>query len=103
MPDNGWIWSCEKRIVSDTSDGHEVVSRILEEMQKADWAEHDVFSVHFAIEEGLVNAIKHGNRKDPTKMVEVVCRISRDRVQIRIADEGDGFDPAAVPDPTDEE
>jgi serine/threonine-protein kinase RsbW len=103
MPDNGWIWSFEKRMASDPCDGHEVVARILEEMQKADWAEHDVFGVHLAIEEALVNAIKHGNRKDPTKMVEVVCRVSRDRVQIRITDEGDGFDPEAVPDPTDEE
>ncbi|MHB8972430.1 MAG: ATP-binding protein [Pirellulaceae bacterium] len=103
MPDNGWIWSFEKRVGSDSSDGHETVARILEEMQKAEWAEHDVFGVHLAIEEALVNAIKHGNRKDPTKTVEIVCHISRDRVQIRITDEGDGFDPEIVPDPTDEE
>ena len=48
-------------------------------MQKAEWAEHDVFGVHLAIEEALVNAIKHGNRKDPTKTVEIVCHISRNR------------------------
>lgn len=103
MPDSGWIWSFEKRIASDASDGREVVAQILEEMQRAEWAEHDVFGVHLAIEEALVNAIKHGNHKDPTKKVEVECRISGDRVVIRIADEGDGFDPEAVPDPTDEE
>ena len=103
MPDTGWIWSFEKRIASDTGEGREVVARILEEMQKAEWAEHDVFGVHLALEEALVNAIKHGNRKDPTKTVDVVCRIASDRVQIRIADEGDGFDPQSVPDPTDEE
>ena len=76
MPDNGWSWSFEKRIASDTSDGREVVAVILEEMQKAEWADHDVFGVHLAIEEALVNAIKHGNRKDPAKMVDVVCRVS---------------------------
>jgi serine/threonine-protein kinase RsbW len=103
MPDNGWIWSFERRIASDTNDGREVVALILEEMQKADWAEHDVFGVHLAIEEALVNAIKHGNRRDPNKKVDVVCRVARDRVQVRITDEGDGFDPDAVPDPTDEE
>jgi serine/threonine-protein kinase RsbW len=103
MPESGWIWSFEKRIASDTSEGREAVAQILEEMQRAEWAEHDVFGVHLALEEALVNAIKHGNRKDPAKKVEVDCRISRDRVVIRIADEGDGFDPEAVPDPTDEE
>ncbi len=103
MPDSGWIWSFEKRIASDTGDGREVVAQILEEMQRAEWAEHDVFGVHLAIEEALVNAIKHGNHKDPTKKVEVACGVSRDRVLIRIADEGDGFDPESVPDPTDEE
>ena len=36
-----------------------------------------MFAVHLAIEEALVNAIKHGNRKDPAKTVEVVCRISK--------------------------
>ena len=65
MPDNGWIWSFEKRIASDTVDGREVVAQILEEMQRAEWAEHDVFGVHLAMEEALVNAIKHGNHKDP--------------------------------------
>ena len=81
MPDSGWIWSFEKRIASDASDGREVVAQILEEMQRAEWAEHDVFGVHLAIEEALVNAIKHGNHKDPTKKVEVECRISGDRVR----------------------
>ena len=103
MPDNGWIWSFEQRIASDTVEGREVVSRILEALARAEWAEHDVFAVHLATEEALVNAIKHGNRKDSAKTVEVVCHISKDRMQIRITDEGDGFDPAGVPDPTDEE
>ncbi len=50
-----------------------------------------MFAVHLAMEEALVNAIKHGNRKDPAKTVEVVCHIAKDRVQIRITDEGSGF------------
>ena len=103
MPDNGWIWTFEQRIASDTVEGREVVSQILEALAHAEWEEHDMFAVHLAMEEALVNAIKHGNRKDPEKTVEVICRIAKDRVQIRITDEGSGFDPRAVPDPTDEE
>ena len=103
MPDNGWIWTLEQRIASDTGEGREVVSRILAALAAADWAEHDIFAVHLAMEEALVNAIKHGNHRDPSKTVEVACRISKNRVQVRVTDEGAGFDPALVPDPTDEE
>jgi serine/threonine-protein kinase RsbW len=102
MPDNGWIWSCEQRIASDTIEGREVVSKILEALKRADWTEHDLFAVHLAMEEALVNAIKHGNRRDPSKTVEVACQVAHDRMCIRITDEGDGFDPQLVPDPTDE-
>ena len=103
MPDNGWIWTFERRIASDTAEGREVVSQILQALARAEWAAHDMFAVHLAMEEALVNAIKHGNRKDPAKTVEVVCRLAKNRMEVRITDEGDGFDPAAVPDPTDEE
>jgi len=103
MSDNGWIWTCEQRIASDTVEGREVVARILAALEREEWAEHDVFAVHLAIEEALVNAIKHGNHRDPDKVVLVLCRLAKDRVQIRITDEGDGFNPEAVPDPTDEE
>lgn len=102
MPDNGWVWSYEKRIASDTSAGREVVNQLLAELERQTWGEHDVFGVHLAVEEALVNAIKHGNRRDPSKHVDVECHMSADRLRIRITDEGDGFDPAEVPDPTDE-
>lgn len=80
-----------------------MVSRLLEELEEQAWAEHDVFAVHLAVEEALVNAIKHGNQKDLAKSVELHCRMTHDRIEIQITDEGDGFDPSAVPDPTDEE
>ena len=66
------------------------------------WVDHDIFSIHLALEEALVNAIKHGNGLDLAKQVRVRCRMSDDLVQIEIADEGEGFDPTRVPDPTDE-
>ncbi len=60
----------------------------------------DIFAVHLATEEALVNAIYHGNDSDEAKRVHVVCRLSGDRIRIEIGDEGGGFDPAALPDPT---
>ena len=56
-----------------------------------------------ALEEALVNAIKHGNGMDPAKQVQIDCRFDDDGVRIVIEDEGPGFDVTAVPDPTAEE
>jgi serine/threonine-protein kinase RsbW len=59
--------------------------------------------VRLALEEALVNAIKHGNGLDPNKQVHVVCQISAEKVRIVIEDEGIGFRPDDVPDPTEDE
>lgn len=103
MPTDGWTWSFEQQIASDPIEGRMVVAQLLEELERQEWNDSDVFAVHLALEEALVNAIKHGNRKDPSKIVSVSCRMKPDRIQIRITDEGDGFDPLSVPDPTEEE
>ena len=72
-------------------------------MEQLDYPMRDVFGVRLALEEALVNAIKHGNGMDPNKKVHIECRVSRERVWIRIRDEGEGFDLNALPDPTLEE
>jgi serine/threonine-protein kinase RsbW len=55
--------------------------------------------IGLAVREAVANAIKHGNREDPEKTVEVDCILEPDRVLLRIEDEGEGFDPTALPDP----
>jgi len=79
------------------------MDRLLDQMKLLEWEDHDIFAVHLAVEEALVNAIKHGNQKDASKAVHVSLSVSRDLVEISIRDEGGGFDPADVPDPTDED
>jgi len=58
------------------------------------------YKLNFAVHEALTNAVVHGNHTDPSKHVTVVCRGERDRMTVAIEDEGSGFDPDAVPDPT---
>jgi len=96
-------WSYKQRIGSESAECRVVVSELLGELKRRGWGESDMFSVHLAVEEALVNAVKHGNRGDPSKRVEVVCSIAPDRIRVQITDEGEGFDPSAVPDPTDDE
>jgi len=61
---------------------------------------HEVFSIKLALEEALINAIKHGNQMDRAKKVRVLYRVNADRFEVRVSDEGAGFDPSDVPDPT---
>lgn len=50
--------------------------------------------------EGVNNAILHGNKNDPGKMVDVEIRYDKNEFRIKITDEGMGFIPAEIPDPT---
>jgi len=101
MGHNHWIWRSDHTINSDLSAGRRVLDELIRQLHTHRWNRRDVFGVHLAIEEALVNAICHGNREDPRKQVQVRCRLATDRVRVEIADEGPGFDPSRVPDPTD--
>lgn len=60
----------------------------------------DCFAVKLAMEEALANAIKHGNAGDPAKQVEICYQADANEIRISVEDEGPGFDPQDVPDPT---
>jgi serine/threonine-protein kinase RsbW len=49
--------------------------------------------------EAVINAILHGNKKDPAKHVRCSFELNEDALKICIADEGAGLDPDSVPDP----
>jgi len=72
---------------------------ILSELEAKSFSEDDIFAVHLAIEEAFSNAVKHGNKMDPGKEVKIEYSVSSDKVEISMTDEGEGFDPGAVPDP----
>ena len=80
--DHSWSWSREQRIPSDTAAGRVLLEELLDELRRQDWEEKDVFGVHLAVEEALVNAIKHGNQEDPAKLVMVQTHVSPTVVKI---------------------
>ena len=55
--------------------------------------------IGLALREAVANAIKHGNRQDASKQVEIEVGLSGGELEIRVADEGPGFDPDGVKDP----
>lgn len=52
-----------------------------------------------AIREAVANGVRHGNKQEPTKKVELTCDLKQDVMALRITDEGSGFDVEAIPDP----
>ena len=56
-----------------------------------------------ALREAIANAVRHGNREQPDRKVRVDYTIEGRTVTIRVEDEGEGFDPTQVQDPTREE
>jgi serine/threonine-protein kinase RsbW len=87
-------------IPSDPAEARRVQDAIEQLLETSTAHTHDVFSIKLALEEALVNAIKHGNQMDRDKKVHISYRIHVDRFEICITDEGPGFDPGDVPDPT---
>jgi serine/threonine-protein kinase RsbW len=90
----------EVRIASHPAEARRIQEEIERLLQTCQFGEHDLFAIKLAVEEALVNAIKHGNQMDPRKKVHVSYRILPDHFEIHITDEGTGFDPRDVPDPT---
>jgi serine/threonine-protein kinase RsbW len=87
-------------IRSDYMDAREVQRLIREEVEKAGYDPDTQFGIKLALEEAIINAIKHGNKLSKDKRVHVEWTITPEAAQITIEDEGPGFDRSSVPDPT---
>lgn len=87
-------------IPSDPDDAHRVRDQIEQALTAQQFSEQDIFGIKLALEEALVNAIKHGNQMDRSKKVHIAFHVRPERFEVCITDEGPGFDPTDVPDPT---
>lgn len=86
-------------IPSDPSEARRIQDDIERALVNHHYDEREIFSIKLALEEALVNAIKHGNQMDRNKKVQIQYRVRPERFDIRISDEGKGFNPEDVPDP----
>ena len=74
------------------------VEAVVAAMAAVGYAEEDLFAMRLALEEALVNGIKHGNRGDPALRVSVRYRVGPEQALVGVEDQGPGFNPADVPD-----
>ena len=80
---------------------HEVSQKLAE---LAGFSPDDALNVGLAVREAVINAILHGNKNDPSRNVDIRLDLPEaGGIQVKIRDQGGGFNPEATPDPTDDE
>jgi len=100
---NGHTGTVELVIASDPMEARRIQEEVERALRTNHFEDHDIFGVRLALEEALINAIKHGNQLDRNKKVHISYRVQPDQFHVHIRDEGTGFDPSDVPDPLDPE
>jgi len=88
---------------SDFAASRDVQVAIMQDVLDCGFDEESTFAIRISLEEAIVNAIRHGNRLDPSKTVRVESDITPARADITVEDEGAGFDRGDIPDPTHED
>jgi serine/threonine-protein kinase RsbW len=89
------------RVVPSTfADTAGVKEDILNEVDGCGFCADTKFSIKLALEEALTNAIKHGNCGDASRHITLRYAVTPERVVVIVRDEGCGFHPDDVPDPT---
>ncbi len=96
-------WSFDKTLPSEMDVGHAAIEELMVALGAAGWIGMDVFRIQMAIEEAVVNAIEHGNKREPTKKVRLVFQVTPDKATMVVTDEGPGFDHRNLADPTSDE
>jgi len=91
--------NCSIVVDSKSSAVVEVCNEILAKLKENNFDKDDIFAVHLTLEEAFLNAVKHGNKNDPSKKVKIDYSVNSEKVEITITDEGTGFEPESVDDP----
>lgn len=95
--------TCSMAVASTLLASEGVCHLIMSILEDSGFGKEDVFAVHLALQEAFINAVRHGNQMDPDKEVKIEYLVDSEKFEISVTDEGDGFDPEAVPDPRCEE
>ncbi len=74
--------------------------QVLSEVEALGYRAEAAFAIRLSLEEAITNAIKHGNKNDRSKRIVLRYRVDDEKAVIRVADEGAGFNPSHIPDPT---
>ncbi len=86
-------------VESKPSEVVRVCEEVMAKLKENGFGKDDLFAVHLTLEEAFLNAVKHGNKCDPSKKVIVEYSVNKEKLEITITDQGPGFKPDNVDDP----
>lgn len=89
-----------KEIFSDPELMPEVEQFVLDVAEEIGLNENKFNNIALAVAEAISNSIKHGNKNDKNKKVFIKIEVKNDQMIVTLKDEGTGFDPNTIPDPT---
>lgn len=92
--------SYRKEYKSDPEFLPEIEQYIISILEKENFSDEIINNLSLSVAEAASNSIIHGNKLDPSKKIQISLNIYKDKVQIIIKDEGKGFNPKSVPNPT---
>ena len=84
MSTHDWIWTTRADLKSQAGAHKACMREILDQLAQQGWERRDLFCIEMALEESLTNAIRHGNRFDDAKTVQVECKLSPQRFWLRV-------------------
>jgi len=82
---------------------HGILDYLMKRVEKIGVVNSENSNLFIALDEAFVNAVKHGNKFDATKLVRITAEVSPKEARFTIEDEGEGFNVADIPDPTNVE
>lgn len=91
----------EFELPSDLALMNGVLEYLQERVAKLGLIKPDRSNLFVALDEAFVNAVKHGNKSDPTKLVRITAELTPQEASFTVEDEGEGFDITQIPDPCD--
>ena len=91
----------EFELPSDLALMNGVLEYLQERVAKLGLIRPERSNLFIALDEAFVNAVKHGNKNDPSKLLKITAELSAKEASFTVEDEGEGFDIREIPDPCD--
>jgi serine/threonine-protein kinase RsbW len=91
----------EFELPSSIATMHSILDYLMKRVERLGVVRAEQSNLFVALDEAFVNAVKHGNKFDASKLVRITADVSRNEARFTIEDEGEGFDVNSIPDPLD--